>query len=469
MPSVSFYFQVHQPYRLKKYTIFDAEHDQHYFDEQKNREIMQKVAHKCYLPTNKLLLEMIHQYHGKFRVAFSLTGTAIEQFAKYAPEVLASFRQLALTGCVEFMAETYAHSISSLFDEAEFSAQIKKHNELMLDHFDYQPVTFRNTELLYANRVAALVGNLGYKAVLAEGAEHLLGWRSPNFVYTPAGSPQVKLLLRNGKLSDDISYRFSNKVWAEYPLTAAKYASWISQVNGAGDVVNVFMDYETFGEHHAKESGIMDFLKHVPGEILKNADNSFLLPREVAEKYASVGEIDCPAYTSWADSQKDASAWLGNNMQHDAARAMYQLLKDVRQAHNKHLLEDWRKLSAADHLYYISTKGLSDGDVHKYFSPYKTPYDAFINLMNVLENMRKRLSTHVVQAKEKHTGVAASRKAAVKKPVPVKVAKVKAKPKAKPVAVKKTKPVVKKNKPTKTAKPVKKLAVKRTKQTVKKK
>lgn len=392
MPKVCLYFQVHQPYRLKKYTIFDAEHDQNYFDEHKNREIMQKVAHKCYLPANKILLDLIHQHHAKFHVAFSITGTAIEQFAKYAPEVLASFRQLALTGCVEFLAETYAHSVSSLFDETEFIAQVKKHEELMLDHFDYQPVTFRNTELLYSNRVAEIVAKLGYKAILAEGAEHILGWRSPNFVYTPAGVPGIKLLLRNCKLSDDISYRFSNKTWTEYPLTAAKYATWISQVNGAGDVINLFMDYETFGEHHWKESGIFDFLKHMPGEILKNTDNKFLLPREVVTQCQVKGEIDCPAYTSWADTQKDASAWLGNTMQNDAARAMYQLLKDVRASHNKNLLEDWRKLSSADHLYYISTKGFGDGDVHKYFSPYKTPYDAFINLMNVLENMRKRLT-----------------------------------------------------------------------------
>ena len=389
MPDICLYFQVHQPYRLKKYTIFNADSDQYYFDEEKNRQIMQDIARHCYLPANKLILDMIKKYKDKFKVSYSITGTALEQFQKYAPEVLASFRALALTGCVEFLSETYYHSLAANFSREEFIAQVQKHKEAMLEQFDYEPKTFRNTELIYNNEIAHLAETLGYEVILAEGVEQSLGWRSPNYVYTPAGTGKIKLLLRNCKLSDDLAFRYSNKLWPDYPLTAAKYIHWLNQ--SEGPLVNIFVDYETFGEHIKREEGIFEFFNNFVKEILKQGKNNFITLSEAAKIEAS-GEIDVPNFISWADSQKDLSAWLGNNMQKDAAQNLYSLEKEIKQTKNKQLLKDWQRLTSADHLYYISTKYLGDGEVHGYFSPYKSSYDAFINYMNVLENIRKRLT-----------------------------------------------------------------------------
>jgi alpha-amylase len=429
MPSICLYFQVHQPYRLRKYSIFDAQNDPHYFDEEKNKQILIKVAERCYLPANKLILDLIRKSHGKFKVAYSITGSAMEQFIKYYPEVLASFRSLALTGCVEFLSETYYHSLASIFSKEEFIDQINKHRELMIDNFDYAPKTFRNTELIYNNNIARIVDSLGFTGILAEGADQLLGWRSPNFVYKPTGTCNLKLLLRNYKLSDDIAYRFSNKAWTEYPLTAVKFANWLNEAGSSGKVVNLFMDYETFGEHHAKDSGILDFLASLPKEILSRPGNEFALPSEITANYPAQGEIDAPESVSWADSQRDISAWLGNNMQNDAAIALYKLEADIKSVKNKALLDDWRRLTSADHLYYISTKHFADGEVHKYFSPYRSPYDAFINFMNIMENVRKRLYA----LKSGQTGVVTG------KPKPAK--KITAQPKQiKKTAIKKVKP-----------------------------
>ncbi|RLI92220.1 MAG: alpha-amylase [Candidatus Altiarchaeales archaeon] len=391
MVSVCFYFQVHQPFRLRKYQVFEVGHGNNYFDDEKNKAICQKVARKCYLPTNRLILDLIKETNSEFRVAFSITGTALEQFELWCPEVIESFQELVATEAVELLDETYYHSLAFLFSEREFKEQVKMHRRKMLELFDYKPRVFRNTELIYNNALAALVEDMGYKGVLAEGADHILGWRSPNFVYRPVNCKKIKLLLKNYRLSDDIAFRFSCRDWVGWPLTAEKFASWISAINGNGVVVNLFMDYETFGEHQWAETGIFEFLRHLPREILKHPDNNFLTPSEVIETYDAVDEIDVPHIISWADVERDLTAWLGNKMQQCAIEKLYELELDVKRTKDEKILEDWRKLQTADHFYYMCTKWFNDGDVHKYFNAFDRPHDAFISFINVLNDLRIRV------------------------------------------------------------------------------
>jgi alpha-amylase len=387
--SVCFYFQVHQPFRLRHYTVFDTTSD--YFDEAKNAQICRKVATKCYLPTNRLLLDLIRKYDGRFRVAFSITGVVLEQFKHYAPEVLASFQALAETGCVEFLAETYYHSLSFLYSQTEFIEQIQAHRRLMQELFGQTPRVFRNTELVYSNSVAEAIERMGdFDAILAEGADQILGYRSPNYVYRPPNCRGLKLLLKNYRLSDDIAFRFSNPHWSEWPLRAPKYAQWISAVNGNGYVVNLFIDYETFGEHQWEDTGIFDFMRALPEEVLKHPDNNFKTPGEVADAYDPVDVVDVPRVISWADTERDLSAWLGNSMQQNAIYHVYNIEQQIKQCGDPQLLGDWRRLQTSDHFYYMCTKWFSDGDVHKYFNPYDTPYDSYINFMMVLDNLRSR-------------------------------------------------------------------------------
>lgn len=389
MASVCFYFQVHQPYRLRHYTIFDNGPD--YFDEAKNAQVCRKVAQKCYLPTNRLLLELIRAYEGRFKVSFSATGVVLEQFKEYAPEVLASFQALAETGCVEFLAETYHHSLSFLHSPSEFAAQVQAHKELTQELFGQTPRVFRNTELIYNNALAETIERMGgFKAILAEGADHILGYRSPNYIYQPPNTSGLKLLLKNYRLSDDIAFRFSNPHWNEWPLRAGKFAQWINAVNGNGFAVNLFVDYETFGEHQWEDTGIFDFLRSLPDEVLKHPDNNFMTPSEVADAYEAVDTVDVPHLISWADTERDLSAWLGNAMQQNAIAQLYSLERAVKQADDPDLLEDWRKLQTSDHFYYMCTKWFADGDVHKYFNPYDSPYDSYINFMNVMDNLASR-------------------------------------------------------------------------------
>jgi len=387
MVSVCFYFQVHQPFRLKKYSVFDIGNNSDYFDEEKNKEIIKKVAKKCYLPTNKLLLKLIKRHEGKFKVSFSISGVALEQFEKYAPEVLHSFRELAKTGQVEFLSETYHHSLSFLFDKQEFKQQVLMHKQKIKDLFDQEPKVFRNTELVYNNELANFVQGMGYNAILAEGADHILGWKSPNFIYTPKTAENMKLLLKNYKLSDDVAFRFSNKGWNEHPLTVEKYGRWISENNGKGHLINLFMDYETFGEHQWEDTGIFEFMEKLPEEILKHPDNDFVTVSEAAEKYPSVAELDIHNFMSWADVERDLSAWLGNSLQNSAAQELYKIGTIVKKTGDPALLSDWRKLTTSDHFYYMCIKWFSDGDVHKYFNPYDTPYEGFITFMNVLNDI----------------------------------------------------------------------------------
>ncbi len=391
MASVCFYFQVHQPFRLRHYTVFDKASD--YFDEYKNAAICRKVANKCYLPANRLILDIIKKYEGRFKVAYSITGVLLEQLHKYSPEVMSTFDALAQTGCVEFLAETYYHSLSFLYSRNEFIEQIQKHKRTIEQFFGQTPQVFRNTELIYNNELANTIAEMGeFKAIITEGADHILKGRSPNFVYHPANDERIKLLLKNYTLSDDIAFRFSNKGWCEWPLMSAKFANWIHQVNGNGNVVNLFMDYETFGEHQWEDTGIFEFMRHLPEEVLKHPHNDFKTPSEVVDSYDAMDVIDVPHVISWADTERDLSAWLGNAMQSSALHDLYRLEKQIKETHNTQVISDWRRLQTSDHFYYMCTKYFADGDVHKYFNPYDSPYDSYINFMNVLGHLDKRCS-----------------------------------------------------------------------------
>lgn len=392
MISICFYFQVHQPYRLRKnYSFFDIGADHFYEDSQANAEILNKVADKCYLPANQLMLDLIGEFGSDFRISYAITGVAIEQFQKYRPEVLDSFKRLADTGCVEFVNETYYHSLSFLFSRREFRRQVLKHRALMQELFGQRPTAFRNTELIYNNDLARTIEDMNYKVVLAEGADQVLGWKSPNFVYQPAGCYKLKLLLKNYRLSDDVAFRFSNREWDGFPLNADKYAQWLHAVAGDGETVNLFMDYETLGEHQWADTGIFDFVRDLPGRVLRRDDFRFQTPSEVADSHSPVAKLDVPHFVSWADIERDTSAWLGNPLQDSAIEYAYSLEKDVYASGDEGLIDVWRKLLTSDHFYYMCTKWFSDGDVHKYFNPYETPYDAHIVYMNVVNDLREQL------------------------------------------------------------------------------
>jgi alpha-amylase len=393
MPSVCFYFEVHQPMRLNHFSVFNIGQNMDslstYFDKKLNVEIFEKVANKCYLPTNKLLLDLIHEFDGKFRISFSLTGTFVEYCERFMPAVLDSFKELFRTGAVDFIEETYFHSLSSLYDELdEFEEQVKMHRQMIKRIFNYTPKVFRNTEAIYDNRIAKKIAELGYKGIITEGSDRILGWRSPNFIYKPVNA-DIKVLLRNYKLSDDVGFRFSARDWPGFPLTADKYARWMSHCEG--DLVNLFMDYETFGEHQWTETGIFDFIRHLPGEVFKYQHLDFVTVSEAIERYESVGDIDVPWAISWADEDRDVSTWLGNDMQIACFNELRDIGRKLKQRDDKELLHTWRLLQTSDHLYYVSTKGFEDGNVHAYFSPYDVPYDGFINYMNILQDLKHRL------------------------------------------------------------------------------
>ncbi|MFH1771011.1 MAG: glycoside hydrolase family 57 protein [archaeon] len=388
MKKICLYFQVHQPFRLKKYGVFDIGNGMPYFDEEKNRQIMEKVAGKCYIPTNKLLLNLIKKHDGKFKVSFSITGTALEQFEKYTPEVLELFKKLADTGQVEFMAETYYHSLSYIYSKEEFKEQVRMHEKKMKELFGQKPKIFRNTELIFNNELASYVEEMGYKGILAEGADHILGWRSPNYVYHPKTTKKMKLLVKNYKLSDDIAFRFSEQSWNDHPLSVEKYAHWISE--SPGETINLFMDYETFGEHQWDTTGIFQFLEKLPEELI-NRGMEFVNPSQLLE-HEPKDELDIHSFMSWADVERDLSAWLGNNIQKSAIGELYKLEESIKKLNDPVLLDEWRKLSTSDHFYYMCTKWFSDGDVHKYFNPYDSPYEAFITYINILNDVTFRIN-----------------------------------------------------------------------------
>jgi len=388
--NICFYFQVHQPTRLRLYRFFDIGKDSHYYDDFANRTILHRVATKCYLPMNELLLNAIERNRGKFKVAFSISGTVLEQFNRYEPEVIESFRKLADTGCVEFLCETYSHSLVSLKSLNEFKHQVLRQKATIEEYFGQTPVTFRNTELIYSDDIGVDLYNMGFKTVLTEGARHILGWRSPDYVYSNAKQPKQKLLLRNYTLSDDIAFRFSNKGWAEWPLTTDKFVGWLDQADG--EIVNLFMDYETFGEHQSADTGIFDFMKSLPDAAIASGKFNFVTPAEAAKKLQPTSELDVPNPISWADEERDVTAWLGNELQQEAFNKLYGLVEKLSIIDDPVLWSDFGHLQESDHFYYMCTKFFSDGDVHKYFNPYDTPYEAFINYMNVLSDFIIRVN-----------------------------------------------------------------------------
>ncbi len=390
--SICFYFQVHQPDRLRLYRFFDIGKDSHYYDDFTNRTILRRVASKCYLPMNALLLELIEKTKGAFKVAFSISGCTLEQFDRYTPEVIESFRKLAATGSVEFLAETYYHSLASLMDPDTFKYQVNRHREAIQEHFGVTPTSFRNTELIYSDDIGELVGELGFKTILTEGAKHILGWRSPNLLYSCAKNSKISLLLKNSTLSDDIAFRFSDKNWENWPLTADKYLEWMKAGVGNEDIINLFMDYETFGEHQKAQSGIFEFMKHLPEAVLKDGTFEFVTPAQATKKHKPVAELEVPDAISWADEERDLSAWLGNELQNEAIKKLYDLAENLAKLNDDDFWFDFGRLQQSDHFYYMCTKFFSDGAVHKYFNPYDTPYEAFINYMNVLSDFILRVN-----------------------------------------------------------------------------
>jgi alpha-amylase len=400
-----FYFQVHQPFRLRRYTFFDIGHHDAYFDDAENARIVQRVAAKCYVPMNALLAKLIERFEGRFRCAFSVSGTALEQMETWAPEALASFQKLSATGCVEFLCETSHHSLAFLGDMQEFDAQVRDQAARVKRLFGRAPTTFRNTELVVDNRVARRAEELGFKAILGEGADQLLGWRSAHRVYRPQSCERIKLLLRSYKLSDDIAFRFSNRGWSEWPLRAERFAEWIHALPAEDEFVGLFMDFETFGEHQWAETGIFRFMEHLPEKILANPRFTFRTPSEIAAELDAVARLDIPHPVSWADAERDLTAWLGNPMQHAAHEALYGLANAARELSATHpkLYANWRRLTTSDHVYYMCTKWFSDGDVHKYFSPYSSPHDAFIAFMNVLDDLARRFERAGAEARAPKT------------------------------------------------------------------
>ncbi len=384
--SICLYFQVHQPTRLRLYRFFDIGKDSHYYDDFANRTILRRVAQKCYLPMNQLMLELIKQNKGKFKIAYSISGSALEQFQRFCPEVIASFKALAETGKVEFLAETYYHSLASLASESEFRVQVEKHAAKIEELFGVKPAAFRNTELIYSNGIGEMVYDMGYKTMLTEGARHIMGWQSPNYVYTGETQPKLKLLLRNYTLSDDIAFRF-----AQNKVTAEQYVGWMKENAKEGDIVNLFMDYETFGEHQAAESGIFDFMRALPAAVLKDDTFNFVTPSEAVKKYKAVSDIAVEDPISWADEERDLTAWLGNELQNEAFKKVYAMTEKLSIVNDPELWDDFGHLQESDHFYYMCTKFFSDGEVHKYFNPYDTPYEAFINYMNVISDFQIRL------------------------------------------------------------------------------
>ena len=387
MPDVCFYFQVHQPRRLRRYSVFETEPT--YFDDEANSRILRRVAQKCYLPATELIQRQIERHGDRFVVAFSLTGQVIEQLQRWSPEVLDRFRRLSETGCVEFLSETYDHSLASQYSPEDFAHQVSRHDELIDDLFGQTPSVFRNTELIYSNALAKTLAKTGrYRGVLAEGVDELLGERSPNHVYQSPGKVPLPILLKNHRLSDDLAFRFSDPNWPHYPLKPGTYAQWLA--DASGDVVNLFIDFETFGEHQWEQSGIFNFLEHLPDAALANGSR-FLTPSQAIERYDPVDTYDVQQVTSWADSERDISAWQGNAMQSAALNDLYEIEEQIKSTYDAALIKDWHALSTSDHFYYMCTKYYSDADVHAYFNPYESPYDAYINFMNVLDNLKGRL------------------------------------------------------------------------------
>ena len=391
MKSICFYFQIHQPFRLKRYRFFDIGNDHYYYDDFANDDIVTRIAQRSYIPMGETLLEMLNDKDYDFRCALSITGTAIEQLQQYVPEYIELLKKLAATGKVEFLSETYSHSLASLEDPEEFIRQVKAHDKLIMDLFGQKPKVIRNTELIYDDDIAALMASMGFKGALTDGVKYILGWKSPNFVYSAASAPKLKLLLKNDKLSDDISRRFSDSEWDEYPLTADKYMDWIAQLPEDQQIVNLSMSMETFGEFHPQETGIFQFMRALP-RFAKEKGIAFMTPTEAVTKLKPVDALSIPYPISETDEARDVSAWKGNQLQNEALSKLYALAERVNLCTDRRLKLDWQYLQGSDHFYYMSTKNLSDGSAHANFSPYESPYAAFTNYMNALADFEVRVN-----------------------------------------------------------------------------
>jgi len=394
MKSICLYFQIHQPFRLRTYRFFDIGSDHYYYDDYTNKHIVRRIANNCYLPANQVLLNLIKEYGSKFKVSFSISGTALEQFLEYAPEVIDSFKKLARTGNVEFLGETYSHSLASIMSPEEFRRQVQTHSKIIGELFGRKPTTFRNTELIYSNDIAGQVLDMGFQTMLTEGAKQVLGWKSPNYLYYSASNDRLKLLLRNYQLSDDVAFRFSQRDWSEWPLTAEKYIGWLTAVEKKQEIVNLFMDYETFGEHQKVDTGILEFLHAFASKVIKSGKWRFLTPSEASSELQPVAGLNVPHAISWADEERDLTAWKGNDLQDEAINNLYALAPLIAQCNDPQIQADFHYLQASDHFYYMCTKWFSDGAVHHYFNPYNTPYEAFLNYMNVLSDFIIRVNDH---------------------------------------------------------------------------
>lgn len=393
MSAINFYFHVHQPWRIRRYDLFNVGNDHNYFDdsnEDLNRLVIEKIAEKCYLPMNGLLLSLLKK-HPDFAFSFSITGVFLEQIERYAPSVLESFQKLAETKRVEFIGETYYHSLASIYSEKEFSEQVKSQSDILENLFGQRPKIFRNTELVYNNDIAQRVAKLGFSGMLAEGVDKYLAWQKPNFVYHAKDLPNFKLLLKNYRLSDDIAFRFSQKSWSQWPLTAEKFHSWINEDGVVGEVLNLFMDYETFGEHQWADTGIFNFVENLVDNIVLDSNHFFTTPSKSFELFEAKTSYDVPELTSWADTERDLSAWRGNTIQWDSLEKIYELEDRVKQKKDAKLLYDWRRLQTSDHFYYMCTKWWNDGDVHAYFSPMDSPYDGYTRFNNALSDLVWRI------------------------------------------------------------------------------
>ncbi len=388
MPDVCLYFQVHQPNRLLPYDFFKIGENAIHEDEAMNEEILNKVAEKCYLPANRMFQRLVEENDGRFRMALSISGVVIEQMQRYRPDVLESFQELVASGSVELLAETYYHSLAFVHSNREFDRQVELHLQKLEEVFHVRPRVFRNTELIYNNAIAAKAETMGFDGIMAEGVERNLNGRSPNFLYRAPTTARIKTLLRNVPLSDDLGFRFSDPNWPGYPLTAEKFADWIAGCEG--DVVNLFMDYETIGEHHWDETGIYNFWQAIPAALIE-AGLQWVTPTEAVELYRASREYDSDSITSWADTERDLSAWMGNVMQQEAIAKVHRLEQEILAVNDSALTDSWAKMQTSDHFYWMATKDGTDGSVHKYFTPYPSPYDAYIYFMNVLADLQIRL------------------------------------------------------------------------------
>jgi alpha-amylase len=400
MKSICLFFQVHQPIRYRRYRFFDIGNDHYYYDDYSNETSLRKVTEKSYLPANRLLLDLILKHKEKFKVAFSITGIALDQFEIYAPEVILSFKNLADTGCVEFLSETYSHSLSSLRNQSVFEKEVQMHSERIYKLFGQKPQVFRNTEMIYSDDIGAQVFRMGYKAILTEGARHVLGWKSPNFLYVNSINPRMKVLMRNFKLSDDISFRFSNQNWSEFPLTAEKFTSWLHKLHEKEDVINLFLSYESFGIRQPANTGIFNFLEHWVSNIVKSNNFKFTTPSDVVQELQPISLVNVPQPISWADEERDLTSWLGNEMQKEAFEKLYSLASLMENCQNEELLRDWNYLQESDHFYFMSTKYFSGNQGLVYQNPFDSPYEAFINYMNILSDFSIRLKMVVQEDEE---------------------------------------------------------------------